>query len=51
MHNVTQFPKTPADEALRILEQAWAYYTPTDKPVQNGASQETGAIIPYYQAA
>lgn len=52
MQNVTQFPKTPSDEALRILTDSLSYYVReavTDADRRNDLT--TGPFIPYYQAA
>lgn len=52
MQNVTKFPKTPADEALRILTESLSYYM---RETINGTDRQsdlaTGPFIPYYQAA
>jgi hypothetical protein len=32
----TSAPKTDADAALRLLDEAWAYYTPSREPVMPG---------------
>ncbi|SMX27141.1 hypothetical protein TRP8649_01243 [Pelagimonas phthalicica] len=32
--------KTKAQEALEVLEQAWAYYTPTPRPAPAGPAYE-----------
>lgn len=50
MKNVTILPSAKAREALVILEQAYAYYTPD--PIQLPISDVApGVLVPYYSAA
>lgn len=40
--------RSPAQEALALLEQAWAYYTPEKQPVQR---EEQLELFQYANAA
>lgn len=44
-----QSPKTDPDEALRLLEEAWSYYTPEDAP--KAQEEETQDLFQYASAA
>jgi hypothetical protein len=50
MKNITNLPSTKAREALTILEQAYAYYTPEQQRLPGG---DIAPVIfaPYYSAA
>ncbi|MEV8465811.1 hypothetical protein AB0T83_03310 [Fluviibacterium sp. DFM31] len=52
MNKVSVFPKTPADKALAILEESWAYYMPT--PVltdEEVLRRDARTFEGYYEAA
>lgn len=51
MKNVEKFPQAQADEALKILEQAWAYYMPQPKPIEQIADKDVPQNFAYYEAA
>jgi len=43
--------KITPEEALKLLEQAWAYYTPVAKPVPQAAQAEQPELFQYANAA
>ena len=43
-------PKTTAEEALKLLEQAWAYYDDEPLPVTAGPAEDEGLFL-YHRAA
>ena len=43
--------KTTPDEALKLLEQAWAYYMPEPKPVPRADEREQPELFQYANAA
>ncbi|WIY26219.1 hypothetical protein [Parasedimentitalea psychrophila] len=55
MQKVTRLPNRQAQDALKHLEQAWAYYTPEPVAAQAAAQAEydltESPIVPYYSAA
>jgi len=42
--------QTPPDAALRLLEEAWAYYTPRPRLVTEQNSQPSPVFDAYYAA-
>lgn len=52
MTNVTEFPKSAADEALAILDEAWSYYMPAPVKADDAAlKRDETAFEAYYEAA
>ncbi|WP_202898661.1 hypothetical protein [Actibacterium atlanticum] len=51
MNNVEKIPSASAQNALKLLEQAWAYYTPLSKPALTVADKDTPQNFAYYEAA
>lgn len=45
-----QTPNTPAEDALKLLEQAWAYYDDEPLPVTAGPADDEG-LFQYHRAA
>ncbi|UWQ93488.1 hypothetical protein QEZ52_05295 [Aliisedimentitalea scapharcae] len=43
--------KTTAQQALKLLEQAWAYYTPMPIPVPQTEQPEQADLFQYANAA
>jgi hypothetical protein len=43
--------KIAPEEALKLLEQAWAYYTPMPKPVPQSAQADQPELFQYANAA
>jgi hypothetical protein len=43
--------KLTPDEALKLLDQAWAYYTPMPKPVPQAAQADQPELFQYANAA
>ena len=43
--------KDRPEEALKLLEQAWAYYTPMPKPVPQAAQADQPELFQYANAA
>ena len=43
--------KITPEESLKLLEQAWAYYTPMPKPVPQAALSEQPELFQYANAA
>lgn len=43
--------KITPDEALKLLDQAWAYYTPMPKPVPQAAQADQPELFQYANAA
>ena len=50
MQNIRKFPDQKAQDALRILDETYAYYEPQPIVVKEPEKQEEG-IVPYYSAA
>ena len=50
MENTVKLPEPKAKEALKLLEQAWAYYTPQPKPVPQ-SEQQHPELFQYANAA
>ena len=51
MENVVKIENSKAQEALEILEQAWAYFMPEAKPAQDLAPKDEPQNFSYYEAA
>lgn len=51
MKNVEKFATPAAREALEILNQAWAYFTPQPKPALDGSDKDAPQNFAYYDAA
>ncbi|WP_167684700.1 hypothetical protein [Parasedimentitalea denitrificans] len=55
MQKITQLPNKESQDALKHLEQAWAYYsaepTVTRDVTQVRPDQSEDPIVPYYTAA
>ncbi|WP_212525008.1 hypothetical protein [Actibacterium sp. MT2.3-13A] len=51
MEKIAQFPNQPAQDALKILEEAWAYYTPAPYVAAKGADRPEPQLFAYYDAA
>lgn len=55
MQTVKQLPSKQAQEALKILDAAWAYYTPQVELVlrlnQPKDDRPESPFVPYYSAA
>ncbi len=49
-HTETHSEVTLPDEALRILTEAWAYYTPRPRVVTERSSQPSPVFDEYYAA-
>lgn len=47
----SEAPKITPEVALKLLEQAWAYYTPMPKPVPQEAQSEQPELFQYANAA
>ncbi|MGR3760431.1 hypothetical protein ACUXV3_09930 [Roseobacteraceae bacterium NS-SX3] len=50
MQTVEKLQKQKAEEALKVLEAAWAYYTPEPLPAAKDEKPAEG-FVPYYDAA
>jgi len=51
MEKIAQFPKQAEQDALTILEEAWAYYTPAPYVADKGAETPEPQLFAYYDAA
>lgn len=51
MEKIAQFPSQPEQEALKTLEEAWAYYTPAPYSAAKDAEKPEPQLFAYYDAA
>jgi len=51
MEKIAQFPKQAEQDALTILEEAWAYYTPAPYAAAKDAEKPEPQLFAYYDAA